>query len=133
MGSSLTTGQLYHSFDSLVGLAMRAAFKYPVFGILALFVALAGVLFFAMPPAPKPVPPLPFDEKVFISTTPFSVNLAPPKNAPFYSRILFFAFDKWQNFAEPAHQPGLFRRAGKWPAVCKDCSTNAPAFQAPVT
>jgi len=92
---------------------MRAAFKYPVFGILALFVALAGVLFFAMPPAPKPVPPLPFDEKVFISTTPFSVNLAPPKNAPFYSRILFFAFDKWQKLRGTSASTWSFPAGGK--------------------
>jgi hypothetical protein len=70
---------------------MRASFKHYVLGFALFIVALAGVLCFGM--RPKPIPPLPFDAKVFIaSTSPYAGIFTPPPNASVFTRARYFIF-----------------------------------------
>ena len=70
---------------------MRASLKQYVVAFLLLFVVLSGALFFMA--RPRVIPPLPFDPKVFISTTPPTPIIMPPQNASMLRRIGFFLFN----------------------------------------
>jgi hypothetical protein len=101
--------QALAQFEALIGFEMRAPFKYLALG----FLVLAGFLFFLWPSAPKPVPPLPFDDKVFISTKPPVPLFAPSANAPVYARVMYFAFDKWAKLRGTSASTWSFPASGK--------------------
>jgi hypothetical protein len=93
---------------------MRSFFKYFILVSLAGFLGLMGLLFFLTPPAPKPIPALPFDDKVFVATTPISLAPpAPPATAPFYSRAQYFVFDRLRDLWGPKSSSWTFSASPK--------------------
>ena len=74
---------------------MRAPVKRFLAGFILIFMMLIGALVFLS--WPKPIPPLPFDAKSFVSTTP--PTFSPPPNAGVYDRIRFSLFNLMQKHA----------------------------------
>jgi hypothetical protein len=69
---------------------MRGTFRILAVAFLIFIAALAGALLFVG--KPRPVPPLPFDAKPFVSTTRPVSPFAPPANAPAWKRLEFYLF-----------------------------------------